>query len=97
MTDSFILVGVDAFPPSRNALCWAVDEALRRNMPLQIVTVIRPRAETEEAEARRRASDAQRHAIDAALRERITALGGSLSIADAHRGVRVAATIPLAA
>jgi signal transduction histidine kinase len=31
------------------------------------------------------------------IRERITALGGSLSIADAHRGVRVAATIPLAA
>lgn len=31
------------------------------------------------------------------IRERITALGGSLSIADANRGVRVAATIPLAA
>jgi len=31
------------------------------------------------------------------IRERIAALGGSLSIADAHRGVRVAATIPLAA
>ena len=31
------------------------------------------------------------------IRERITALGGSLSIADAHRGVRIAATIPLAA
>ncbi|QHO75870.1 histidine kinase [Bradyrhizobium sp. CCBAU 051011] len=31
------------------------------------------------------------------IRERITALGGSLSIADAHRGVSVAATIPLAA
>jgi signal transduction histidine kinase len=31
------------------------------------------------------------------IRERIAALGGSLSIADASRGVRVAATIPLAA
>ncbi|KRQ99732.1 histidine kinase [Bradyrhizobium jicamae] len=31
------------------------------------------------------------------IRERITALGGSLSIADANRGVSVAATIPLAA
>ena len=31
------------------------------------------------------------------IRERIAALGGSLSIADAHRGVSVAATIPLAA
>ncbi|MET0677989.1 MAG: histidine kinase [Bradyrhizobium sp.] len=31
------------------------------------------------------------------IRERITALGGSLSIADARRGLRVAATIPLAA
>ena len=31
------------------------------------------------------------------IRERVTALGGSLSIADANRGVSVAATIPLAA
>jgi len=31
------------------------------------------------------------------LRERVTALGGSLSIADANRGLRVAAMIPLAA
>ncbi|WOH54181.1 histidine kinase [Bradyrhizobium sp. sBnM-33] len=31
------------------------------------------------------------------IRERVTALGGSLSIADATRGVSVAATIPLAA
>lgn len=31
------------------------------------------------------------------IRERVTALGGSLSIADANRGVRVAAMIPLAA
>jgi signal transduction histidine kinase len=31
------------------------------------------------------------------IRERVTALGGSLSIARARRGVSVAATIPLAA
>ena len=31
------------------------------------------------------------------IRERVTALGGSLSIADANRGLRVAAMIPLAA
>jgi signal transduction histidine kinase len=31
------------------------------------------------------------------IRERVAALGGSLSIAGANRGVSVAATIPLAA
>lgn len=69
-----ILVGVDGSDGSRRALRWALDEAVRHNCTVEVVTAWPPRGtvgqldEAEVGEALRRADEAQRHLIENELR-----------------------------
>jgi nucleotide-binding universal stress UspA family protein len=73
--EGVIAVGIDGSEGSHRALRWAVDEARRRRCAVEAVTAWPSRGtdgrlgEEQEMDARQRAGEAERHVVDAVLKE----------------------------